>query len=145
MDNWGGLSLKKTFEFVIKLLFESLGLERNLSGKCRTEIHMYALANYSWKNYCFFAGFSQLEEEKVTFIYSQLYPSHFQDLASNSFYTVCHIFLLVLILRNYCWTNKYSHSWYSSFFFSQIVCLIMNWYCKEKWCPSHWWEWKGSR
>lgn len=42
-----GLSLKKPFEFVIKLLFESLGLERNLSGKCRTEIHMYALANYS--------------------------------------------------------------------------------------------------
>ena len=57
-------------------------------------------------------------------------------------FTVCHTVLVILVWRIWYWINLYSLNWYFSLF-SSLVCLILYWYCKEKFCLGHSWELKG--
>ena len=45
--------------------------------------------------------------------------------------------LLLLVKRIWYWINSYFP------FISSLVCLMLCWYCKKKFCLGHSWEWKG--
>ena len=66
--------------------------------------------------------------------YNWAEPFHSQDLISDSpFY---HTILMMLVwIINY-WINLRYSTWYFSLFLS-LVCLILYWYCKEKFCLGH--------
>ena len=56
--------------------------------------------------------------------------------------TVCHTVLVMLVWRIWFWINLYSLNFYFSLI-SSLVCLILYWYCKEKFCLGDSWELKG--
>ena len=55
--------------------------------------------------------------------------------------TVCHIFLVILVWRF--GTGSANYFSLKLFLFPSLVCLILYWYCKEKFCLGHPWELKG--
>ena len=57
--------------------------------------------------------------------------------------TISHIFLMKFVLRFGVGSND-NHLVNSFSLFWSVVCLIIYWYCKEKLCPGHSWEWKGQ-
>ena len=64
---------------------------------------------------------------------------HSQDLISNS--PSCLLYnAQMLVWRIFYWIN--SPNWYFSLL-SSLVCLILYWHCKEKFCLGHKWELKG--
>ena len=50
--------------------------------------------------------------------------------------TVCQTIYLLLGWRIWNWINQLSPNWYFSLF-SSLVCLILYWLCKEKFCLGH--------
>ena len=70
-----------------------------------------------------------------------LLPLNSQDLISNSpyclLYSSCNVSLENLVL------DQLIIPWLTFFFFLLLVCLILYWYCKEKFCLGHSWEFKG--
>ena len=53
--------------------------------------------------------------------------------------TVCHTVLVMFVWRIWCWINSFSLNLYFSLF-SSFVCLILYWYCEEKFYLGHLWE-----
>ena len=53
--------------------------------------------------------------------------------------TVCHTVLVMFVWRIWSWINSFSLNLYFSLF-SSLVCLILYWYCEEKFYLGHSWE-----
>ena len=54
----------------------------------------------------------------------------------------CHTLLIILVWRIWYWMKLQSTNLCFSIF-SSLVYLRLYWYCKEKFCLGHNWEWKG--
>ena len=54
-------------------------------------------------------------------------------------FTVCHTTYVMLGWRIWNWINQLSPNWYFSSF-SLLVCLILYWWCKEKFSLGHQWD-----
>ena len=69
----------------------------------------------------------------------QYYMMYFNPLTPGSHLVILLtvIQLLLLVKRIWYWINSYFP------FISSLVCLMLCWYCKEKFCLGHSWEWKG--
>ena len=53
--------------------------------------------------------------------------------------TICHTVLMTFVWRIWRWINSFSLNLYFSLF-SSLVCLILYWYCQEKFYLGHLWE-----
>ena len=95
---------------------------------------------------------SYLQVVILSSLYSRLYaystalaypciPFLFQDFISNSLYYL-PFNLYDVSLENWYWINLKSPNCCISQF-SSLVCVILYWYCKEKFCLGHSWEFKG--
>ena len=95
---------------------------------------------------------SYLQVVILSSLYSRLYaystalaypciPFLFQDFISNSLYYL-PFNLYDVSLENWYWINlKSPNCCFSQF--SSLVCVILYWNCKEKFCLGHSWEFKG--
>ena len=95
---------------------------------------------------------SYLQVVILSRLYSRLYaystalaypciPFLFQDFISNSLYYL-PLNPYDVSLENWYWINLKSPNCCISQF-SSLVCVILYWYCKEKFCLGHSWEFKG--
>ena len=56
--------------------------------------------------------------------------------------TICYTVLVMLVWKIWYWINLWPPNWYFSLF-SSLFCLILYWYCQEKFCLGHSWELTG--